>query len=176
MKGVAGSSRTANLVGKTVDGKWVLKERLGSGGMAPVYRAERKLVPIVRAVKILPPMQVGTVFEDRFFDEIRATALIEHENIIRIDDFGVCREIDPKGVLFYVMEWIVGQNVKELMAGNALPARWALNVAAGVAQGLVAAHEARPPVLHRGDLLHRAVVLDHGSLRIRATPGSCLIA
>jgi len=178
MMGSGENSRVENLVGKTIDGKWVLKERLGSGGMAPVYRAERRQVPIVRAVKILPPMQVGTVFEDRFFDEIRATAMIRHESVIRIDDFGVCRDIDPKGVLYYVMDWIVGRNVSELMEEGALPPRWALLIALGVARGLCAAHGASPPVLHRDikpenimieDSTGRVVVLDFGIAKFRRT-------
>ena len=178
MTGEGESPHPVSFVGKTVDDKWVLRERLGAGGMAPVFRAERKSVPIVRAVKILPPMKVGTVFEDRFFDEIRATATIDHKNVIRIDDFGVCRQLDPKGVLFYVMEWVAGRNVKELMDGHPLDPRQALEIAAGVACGLAAAHAADPPVLHRDikpenimieDGTGRVVVLDFGIAKFRRT-------
>ncbi len=178
MTGEGESPHPIRFVGRTVDDKWVLRERLGAGGMAPVFKAERKSVPIIRAVKILPPMQVGTVFQDRFFDEIRATATIEHPNVIRIDDFGVCRKIDERGVLFYVMEWVVGRNVKELMDGQPLAPRQALEIAAGVARGLGAAHGANPPVLHRDikpenimveDGTDRVVVLDFGIAKFRRT-------
>src|SRR5712675_2069494 len=77
------------LIGKTLDEKYQLEERLGVGGMGTVYRAKHLLIDRAVAVKVLNPRFV----EDegarvRFQREARAAGRLHHVNAVAVTDFG----------------------------------------------------------------------------------------
>ncbi len=93
-------------------GQYRLKQRLGTGGMGEVYLAEHQMMKRPCAVKLIRPEKAGDPrMLARFEREVRATAKLSHWNSIDIFDYG--RTAD--GVFYYVMEFLPGHNVGELV-------------------------------------------------------------
>ena len=86
---VADVAPTADkLVGQTLDGKYQILERIGSGGMGVVYRAKHSMIDRIVAIKILHAQHSGQ--EDllrRFQHEARVASKLSHPNAVRIYDF-----------------------------------------------------------------------------------------
>ncbi len=92
-------------------GQYVLKERIGSGGMGEVYLAEHVLLKRPCAVKIIRPGQAtdpGVLA--RFEREVHATAKLSHWNTVEIYDYGHTED----GTFYYVMEYLPGLSLDEL--------------------------------------------------------------
>ncbi len=95
-------------------GKYVLLEKLASGGMAEVYLAKstgaggiNKFVAIKR---ILPQYSDQPEFIDMFKEEAKIAVNLNHSNVVSIFDFGV-----EKGQFFLVMEYVEGQNLRQVL-------------------------------------------------------------
>ena len=85
---------------------------LGRGGMGAVYEGRDRELKRKVAIKLLPPelaSQPG--FSERFRREARTLALMEHPHIVRIHDAGA----SPNGHLFFVMEFVSGTDLRELL-------------------------------------------------------------
>lgn len=97
------------LVGKTLS-KYELRERIGRGGMAEVYRAYHASLDRHVAIKILHPfLGEDPEFKERFEREARSVAQLRHPNIVQVYDF----EFDPDRELYYmVMEYIDGPTLR----------------------------------------------------------------
>jgi len=93
-------------------GRYRLGRRIGAGGMGEVYFAEHQLMKRPCAVKLIRPEKAGdaTVLK-RFEREVMATAKLSHWNSIDIYDYGQTDE----GVFYYVMEYLPGKNMAELI-------------------------------------------------------------
>jgi eukaryotic-like serine/threonine-protein kinase len=84
-------------------GQYLLKQRLGSGGMGEVYLAEHLLLRRPCAVKLIRPEQAGDpAYVQRFEREVRLTATLTHPNTIQVFDYG--RTDDD--TFYYVMEYL----------------------------------------------------------------------
>jgi serine/threonine protein kinase/Tol biopolymer transport system component len=116
---------------------------LGAGGMGEVYRARDTRVGRDVAIKILPA-EVSSDPErlTRFEQEARASAALNHPNILALFDVG-----QHQGAPFIVSELLEGQTLRERSNGSPLPVRKAIELAIQVAQGLAAAHE--KGIVHR---------------------------
>ncbi|MBN1537019.1 MAG: serine/threonine protein kinase [Anaerolineales bacterium] len=91
--------------------RYQLEERLGSGGMAVVYRAQDLMLERYVAVKILrESYSADSEFKQRFHQEAKAAANLSHPNIITIHDFGF-----DVGRLFIIMEYVPGTDLKSLL-------------------------------------------------------------
>ena len=109
---------------------------LGAGGMGEVYRARDLQLDREVAIKVLP----AAVARDpdrlaRFEREARALARLSHPNILAIHEFG--REGD---VAYAVTELLRGETLRQRLARGRLPWRKAVEIAAGIADGLASAH------------------------------------
>jgi len=103
-------------------GRYRLKQKIGSGGMGDVYLAEHRLMKRPCAIKVIRPEKAGDPRAiARFEREVRATSRLNHWNSISIFDYG--RTAD--GTFFYVMEYVTGLSVQELVKhrGAMAPAR-----------------------------------------------------
>ncbi len=91
--------------------RYRLEERLGSGGMAVVYRARDIELERDVAIKVLRERYSGDEeFREQFRQEARAAANLTHPNIVTVHDFGFDR-----GRLFIVMEYVPGDHLKNLL-------------------------------------------------------------
>ncbi len=91
--------------------RYQLEERLGSGGMAVVYKARDLMLERTVAIKILrKDYSHDPAFRERFRQEAKAAANLSHPNIVTVHDFGV-----DQGRIFIVMEFVPGATLKELI-------------------------------------------------------------
>jgi serine/threonine protein kinase len=123
--------------------RYYVEGRLGSGGMAVVYRArdlrhERRV-----AIKVLRPELASVVAAERFLREIKLTAGLSHPHILPLLDSG-----EADGHLYYVMPYVEGESLRErLNREKQLSVESATRIAREVADALSYAH--KHDVLHR---------------------------
>jgi serine/threonine protein kinase len=99
--------------------RYQVEGRIGSGGMAEVYRARDLMLERTVAVKLLrEDFARDPVFRERFRQEAKAAANLSHPNIVTIHDFGFDEQ-----QIFIVMEYIPGTDLKTI-----LESRGALNI------------------------------------------------
>jgi len=112
-------------------------ERLGSGGMGEVFKAEDTRLDRLVALKFLPP-ELGrdSAAKARFIQEAKAASALDHDNVCTIFDIGETEE----GRLFLAMALYEGESLHERLAEGPLPIDEALGVAEQVARGLIEAH------------------------------------
>lgn len=94
---------------------FVIEERIGSGGMGAVFRAVDRRLDRVVALKVLSPGQShdGSAVQ-RFRNEARAAARLDHDNIARVYYFG-----EDKGLQFIAFEFVSGTNIRDLIQRHA---------------------------------------------------------
>jgi eukaryotic-like serine/threonine-protein kinase len=121
----------------TLVGPYAIIDALGAGGMGEVYRARDGRLGRDVALKVLPtPAVVDADRLHRFEQEARATAALNHPNILALYDVGRS-EYGP----FLVTELLEGETLRASFGRGAMPARKATEVAVQLARGLAAAHE-----------------------------------
>jgi serine/threonine protein kinase/tetratricopeptide (TPR) repeat protein len=133
------------LIGRTLDEKYRLDERIGVGGMGTVYRATHLLIERPVAVKVLNRRLVtDEAARERFRREARAAGRLQHTNAVAVTDFGETRD----GLVYLVMEMLEGRPLRDLLALEApLDAARAVSLMLQVAAAVSAAHDAG--VIHR---------------------------
>jgi eukaryotic-like serine/threonine-protein kinase len=127
-----------SLVGTTLDGRYELTAHLATGGMGAVFRARHVHLRKEVAVKVLrPDLSAASEIVERFRREAEIASALEHENIVRVTDFGRT----DGGWLFLVMELLAGESLFDrirrerlLSPEDAVPILWQ------VCAGLEAAH------------------------------------
>lgn len=121
-----------------VVGKYRLLHKIGSGGMGTVYAGEHNEVGRKVAIKILrPEASSRPALVERFRREARAAATIDHENIAECIDIGTTDD----GLLFYVMEWLKGEDLLSVLRRERiLPWPRVKVIAAQLCRALAAAH------------------------------------
>ncbi len=97
--------------GTLLNDRYQLLDRLGSGGMADVFRARDLMLDRYVAIKILrKDYTANPGFQERFRQEARAAANLSHPNIVTVHDFGLAAE-----QIYIVMEYIPGTDLKSLL-------------------------------------------------------------
>ncbi len=98
--------------GALLNKRYQLLERLGSGGMAGVFRARDLMLDRYVAVKLLrEDYSRNKAFQESFRQEARAAANLSHPNIVTVHDFG----IDANGIVYIIMELVPGKDMKSLL-------------------------------------------------------------
>jgi serine/threonine-protein kinase len=135
------------LIGKVLDSRFTILERIGSGGMGRVYKARQAPLDRIVALKVLNPSYSGDKdpnFKRRFFLEASLTAKLKHPNTIQIIDYG---EVGDE-VFYIAMEYLEGQTLSAVLTRTGpLPWKRALNIAQQIARALREAH--RAGIIHR---------------------------
>jgi eukaryotic-like serine/threonine-protein kinase len=138
--------------GSTIDGRYRLLRRIGSGGMADVWLAEDPHLQRRVALKILHRrFAQDREFVERFRREAESAAGLSHPNIVAVFDRG-----DVEGTYYIAMQLLEGRSLKELIDGGLAPEQ----TSALIRQVLEAAGYAhRHGVVHR-DLKPQNVIVD----------------
>ena len=126
-------------------GSYRLAERLGSGGMGEVWRAEHQLLARPAAIKLIRPEMLGATQGDsrnalrRFEREAQATALLQSPHTVELYDFGRADD----GTFYYVMELLDGFDLNELVERfGPVPPERAIHLLRQVCASLAEAHDA----------------------------------
>jgi serine/threonine protein kinase len=124
-------------------GAYEIDSLIASGSMAEVYRARDTRLDRRVALKVLVPgIALDADRLARFAQEARATALLNHPNVVNIHDIGL-----HDGLPYVVSELLEGATLRDQLARGALRVRVAVLQAIEIARGLAAAHDAG--IVHR---------------------------
>ncbi len=149
------------MVGNILGNRYHLQELIGEGGMALVYKAECSLLCRAVAVKILRPQYANDVdFVERFRREARAAASLSHPNVINAYDVG-----QENGIDYIVMEYIPGENLKELIRREApFSIKTSLEITKQIAEALYHAHQRN--IIHRDIKPHNILITPTGQIKV----------
>jgi len=138
-------------------GRYVLTEVLGTGGMARVWRAHDQVLGREVAVKMLGQQFAAEPgFAARFEREARLAASVSHPRLVTVFDSGI-----DCGTPFLVMELVTGRTLRQVLDETGpLPTWQAVAIAAGVCEGLAAAHAAG--LVHRDIKPANVMLADQG--------------
>jgi len=151
-----------DLKGRLLGNRYEIIEKIGSGGMATVYKAKCHVLNRYVAIKILrDEFTTDEEFIKRFEVEAQSAASITHPNIVSVYDVGV------DGNLHYiVMELIKGKTLKDIVIEEKgpLPWKWSVNIAGQIASALEIAH--RNNIVHRDIKPHNIIITEEGVAKV----------
>jgi eukaryotic-like serine/threonine-protein kinase len=142
--------------------RYRIERRLGEGGMATVYLAEDLKHDRKVALKVLRPELAAVLGADRFVQEIKTTAALQHPHILSLYDSGsaAAGQGGSTEFLYYVMPYIQGETLRErLNRETQLGIDEAVRITSEVADALQYAHE--QGVIHR-DIKPENILLQSG--------------
>ncbi|MBP1712154.1 MAG: serine/threonine protein kinase with domain [Deltaproteobacteria bacterium] len=157
-------------------GKYLLLEKLATGGMAQLYRA--KIVGVqgfekfVALKQILPHLAEEKEFLGSFIDEAKLAALLQHQNIVQIYDFG-----NVEGTYFITMEYLFGKDLR-MIAEKArernlsFSLEHSLHIISRVCSGLDYAHKLKDfhgspmSIIHRDISPQNIIITYEGDVKI----------
>ena len=150
-----------DLVGKILAERYEIREEIGKGGMAHVYKAWCKMLNRFVAIKALKEeYKDDNEFVRRFNVEAQAAASISNPHVVSIYDVGY-----EDGIYYIVMEYVEGITLKEYIAEKGvLPWREAATYAAQICDGLSAAHKNK--VIHRDIKPQNIILTPDGTLKV----------
>lgn len=133
---------------------------IGAGGMGEVYRARDSRLERTIAVKVLPAvLAVDEVYRQRFEREARAASALNHPHIAHVYDVGV-----DEGTHYIAMEYVEGQNLRELLSRGPLDVDRIVDFGQQMASALEEAHSRG--IVHRDIKSANAVVSANGQLKL----------
>ncbi|NLK51744.1 MAG: Stk1 family PASTA domain-containing Ser/Thr kinase [Syntrophomonadaceae bacterium] len=149
------------MIGKVLAGRYEIQGKLGAGGMAIVYRARCTWLDRTVTVKILRDELVNDEeFVRRFRHEAQAVAQLSHPNIVSVYDVG-----QDNGIYYIVMEYVDGQNLKELIRQKGKIATLeALDISIQICSALEHAHENN--IIHRDIKPHNILITSRGKVKV----------
>lgn len=148
-------------IGKKLDGRYEITEKIGEGGMADVYRATDTVDHKTVAVKILKKeFAENEEFLRRFRNESKAIAVLSHPNIVKVFDVGFSERIQ-----FIVMEYIDGITLNEYMEQEG-PLNWkdAVHFILQILRALQHAHS--KGIVHRDIKPQNIMMLKDGTIKV----------
>jgi len=151
------------LLGRTLGGRYRIIERIGSGGMAEVYKGRDTLLNRYVTIKVLRSVYAEDEdFVRRFRREAQAAASLSHPNIVSIYDVG---EEEEKSLYYIVMEYIQGKTLKDLIRqqGRLSPPH-AVDIAIQICEALIHAHANH--IIHRDIKPQNILITPDGRVKV----------
>jgi len=151
------------LLGRTLGGRYRIVERIGSGGMAEVYKGQDTLLNRYVTIKVLRSVYAEDEdFVRRFRREAQAAASLSHPNIVSIYDVG---EEEENSLYYIVMEYIQGKTLKDLIRqqGRLSPPH-AVGIAIQICEALIHAHANH--IIHRDIKPQNILITDDGRVKV----------
>ncbi len=148
-------------LGKRLDGRYEMRELIGVGGMAYVYKAYDSVDDRTVAVKILrDEFLTNEEFTRRFRNESKAIAILNHPNIVKVLDVGFGQHLQ-----YIVMEYIDGITLKEYL-DQRKDIRWkeAVHFAVQILRALQHAHD--KGIVHRDIKPQNIMLLSDGTIKV----------
>jgi serine/threonine protein kinase len=138
----------ADLIGQTLDDKYLIERELGRGGMGTVYLATHVGTERPVAVKVIAPQYMERAeFIERFRREARAAGRLRHPNVVDVTDFGFSDTSEGR-VAYLVMEYLDGCTLGEILEEEkSLPINWTLDIIEEVCSAVEEAH--KQGIIHR---------------------------
>ena len=150
-----------NYIGRKLDGRYEIKELIGSGGMADIYKAYDSIEEKIVAVKILKEEFANDDdFLRRFRNESKAITLLSHPNIVKIFDVGFTEKLQ-----FIVMEFIDGITLTEYIEREGV-IKWkdAVHFTLQILRALQHAHD--KGIVHRDVKPQNVMLLQDGTIKV----------
>ncbi len=149
------------LVGKIVGNRYEIVEKIGTGGMATVYKAKCRVLNRYVAIKVLKDsLKFDTEVVKKFNTESRAAARLSHPNIVQVYDVG-----ESDGLDYIVMELVDGITLKEyIQKKGRLSYEEACDYAAQIGRALDCAHANN--IVHRDIKPHNVIMSKDGNLKV----------
>jgi Tol biopolymer transport system component len=141
-------------------GPYEIVSLVGAGGMGEVYRARDTRLGRDVAIKVLPEALAHDADRlQRFEQEARTIAALNHPNILGIHDIGA-----HEGAPFLVSEFLEGQTLRDKLVSGPMQVRRAIEYALGISRGLAAAHE--KGIVHRDLKPENVFVTRDGRIKV----------
>ena len=150
-----------NIEGRIIGNRYEIIEKVGSGGMATVYKARDTILNRYVAVKVLrDEFTTDEEFIKRFNTEAQSAARLTHPNIVSVFDVG-----QEYNIYYIVMELIQGKTLKQIISEEgALPWKWTVNIAIQICSALEMAH--RNGIVHRDIKPHNIIITEDGIAKV----------
>ncbi len=148
-------------VGKRLDGRYEIREIIGVGGMAVVYKAYDNIDDRIVAIKILKEeFLANEEFRRRFKNESKAIAVLSHPNIVKVYDVSFGDRLQ-----YIVMEYIEGITLKEYIEQQKV-INWkeAVHFTTQILRALQHAHD--KGIVHRDVKPHNIMLLQNGNIKV----------
>ena len=149
-------------IGKLLDNRYEILERIGTGGMAVVFKGRDHRLNRLVAIKILKDdLAKDAEFRRRFHDESQAVAMLSHPNIMALYDVSRSEQVE-----YIVMELIDGITLKQYMQRKGGPLSWkeSLHFITQIMKALSHAHGRG--IIHRDIKPQNIMVLRDGSIKV----------
>ncbi len=145
----------------TIDGRYRILRRIGSGGMADVYCAEDSHLGRQVAIKVLHRrFAQDQEFVERFRREAKSAAGLNHPNVVGVFDRG-----EHEGTYYIAMEFLTGRTLKDIVTAEApLPQERVIDIGTQILEAGGFAH--RHGVIHRDFKPHNVIVDEHGHAKV----------
>ena len=150
-----------NIEGRIIGNRYEIIEKVGSGGMATVYKARDTILNRYVAVKVLrDEFTTDEEFIKRFNTEAQSAARLTHPNIVSVFDVG-----QEYNIYYIVMELIQGKTLKQIISEEgALPWKWTVNIAIQICSALEMAH--KNGIVHRDIKPHNIIITEEGIAKV----------
>lgn len=148
-------------LGMLIGGRYVILEKIGTGGMSDVYRAKDQKLNRFVAVKVLKQeFSENRNFVSKFRVEAQAAAGLMHPNIVNVYDVG-----EEDGIHYIVMELVEGITLKKYIEKKVrLTTKEAISIAIQVAMGIEAAHNNH--IIHRDIKPQNIIISKEGKVKV----------
>ena len=170
-----------DLLGLTLDGKYLIEKMLGQGGMGAVFLATHLGTERTVALKVIAPeFMANEEFIERFRREAKAAGRLRHPNIVNVTDFGFTL-VGATQIAYLVMEYLDGSTLTEVLNfKHQLPVNVVVDVVEQICLAIERAHQ--HGIVHRdlkpdniwlepdGRDGYNVKVLDFGIAKLRGAP------